>query len=141
MPGRVSAVSWVDSQVHLRVYQDRPGIGGSRVIERAFDGQDWQNGAFSEEGVTVGATSWLEGDQIHIRVYVGNGSDGPITEYCWDKDHWYVGAFQANGTNADPTSWLTGDQIHIRVYVRDMSDTVVEHCWDGKEWYKGAYTD
>ena len=46
MAGRVSAVSWVDSQVHLRVYQDRPGAGGARIIERIFDDKDWEQGVF-----------------------------------------------------------------------------------------------
>lgn len=134
MAGFVSAVSWYDSQPHLRVYTGN----GSQVTEQAYDGS-WYKGAFSAQGTTVGATSWLEGSQIHIRVYVAD-SNGGITEYCWDKDQWYTGQFTAQGTGADPTSWLTPDgQIHIRVYVRSSSGTFSELCWDGDGWYKGAY--
>ena len=134
MAGFVSAVSWYDSQPHLRVYTSN----GSQVTEQAYDGS-WYKGAFSAQGTTVGATSWLEGSQIHIRVYVA-GTDGNVTEYCWDKDQWYVGQFQGQGTGAAATSWLTPDgQIHIRVYLRSTAGAFSEMCWDGNGWYKGAY--
>jgi hypothetical protein len=134
MAGLVSAVSWYDSQPHLRVYSG----DGKHVTERAYDGK-WSQGGFSEPGTTVGATSWVEGGQIHIRVYVGSSVAGPITEYCWDKDKWYKGVFAANGEGAAATSWLEGGQIFIRVYVRDSSGKITEYCWDKDKWYKGAY--
>ena len=137
MAGLVSATSWVENGPHLRVYRSDNGT----ISERAFDGSGgWYTGAFSAQGVTVGSTSWLDGNQVHIRVYVGSGTDGPVTEYCWDQDRWYVGAFQSNGAGAGATSWFDG-QAHIRVYVRTMDDKVTEICWDGNGWYTGAYTD
>lgn len=87
MAGSVSAVSWFDNQPHLRVYKG----DGQAVTEEAYDGS-WYKGAFSQKGTTVGATSWLDGGQIHIRVYVRDNS-GKVTEYCWDKDKWYKGAY------------------------------------------------
>jgi Fungal fucose-specific lectin len=138
MAGQVSATSWVESGIHLRVYRSHQ----DQITERCWDTDTWYNGAFSARGVTVGATSWLDGsNQIHIRVYVGNGSGGPITEHCWDTDSWYAGAFQGSGTGATAVSWFDG-QTHIRVYVRDQHDNVTEHCWDGSgPWYNGAYTE
>lgn len=136
MSGMVSATSWEQDGPKLRVYRSANGT----VTERCFDGGGWYTGAFSAQGVTVGATSWLEGGQIHIRVYVANGTMGPVREYCWDSDRWYVGGFQGHGTGADPVSWFDG-QVHIRVYVRDMDNKVTEQCWDGGGWYTGAYTD
>lgn len=133
MAGFVSAVSWFDSSPHLRVYTGN----GSQITEQAYDGS-WYKGGFNAAGTTVGATSWLEGGQIHIRVYVA-AEGGKITEYCWDKDQWYVGAFQGQGTGAAATSWLDGSGVHIRVYVRASNGTFTEQCWDGSGWYKGAY--
>ncbi|HEV2707158.1 MAG TPA: hypothetical protein VGV59_14650 [Pyrinomonadaceae bacterium] len=134
MAGYVSAVSWFDTQTHLRVYKSN----GQTVTEQAYDGS-WYTGGFSQQGTTVGATSWLDsGGQIHIRVYVGN-SAGKITEYCWDKDKWYVGAFSANGVGADATSWVQQGQAYIRVYVRDNQNKVTEYCWDKDKWYVGGY--
>lgn len=136
MAGQFSATSWVENGPHLRVYRN----DGRTITERAYDGS-WYTGAFSAQGETVGATSWLDGsNQIHIRVYVANGSDGPITEHCWDTNSWYVGAFQGSGTGASAVSWFDG-QVHIRVYVRDQGNKISEHCWDGSNWYNGAYTD
>lgn len=135
MAGEVSATSWVENGVHLRVYR----CAGNKINERAYDGS-WYTGQFSSEGETVGATSWLEGSQIHIRVYVGHEHGGPITEHCWDNDKWYTGQFQANGTGASAVSWFDG-HVHIRVYVRDPHGNVTEHCWDGSGWYNGAYTE
>jgi len=134
MAGGVSAVSWFDNQVHLRVYKG----DGQTVTEEAYDGK-WYKGAFSQKGTTVGATSWLDGGQIHIRVYVGSGTNGKITEYCWDKDKWYVGAFAATGDGAAATCWVQQGQVHIRVYVRDDSGKVTEYCWDKDKWYVGGY--
>ena len=94
-------------------------------------------GGFSAPGTTVGATSWLEGGQIHIRVYVGD--KGKITEHCWDKDQWYIGQFKADGDGAAATSWLVGSQIFIRVYVREATGKYVEYCWDKGPWYRGGY--
>ena len=134
MAGLVSATSWQENGPHLRVYRS----DGGTITERAYDG-NWYNGAFSAQGVTVGSTSWIEGSQIHIRVYVAGGSSGPVTEYCWDPDSWYVGAFRAQGAGADAVSWFDG-QVHLRVYVRDDDNKVTEQCWDGSNWYAGAYT-
>lgn len=137
MAGRVSATSWVENGIHLRVYRSNQ----DQITERCWDTDSWYNGAFSGQGQTVGATSWLDSsNQAHIRVYVGNGSEGPITEHCWDTNEWYVGAFQANGAGASPVSWFDG-QTHIRVYVVDQHNNVTEHCWDGSGWYNGAYTE
>lgn len=133
--GAVSATSWVENGVHLRVYRSV----GDKIDERAYDGS-WYTGAFSAQGETVGATSWLEGSQIHIRVYVGDGFHGPITEHCWDSNSWYIGEFKGNGAGASAVSWFDGT-VHIRVYVRDERGNVTEHCWDGKGWYAGAYTE
>lgn len=136
MAGGVSATSWVENGPHLRVYRSDQ----DRITERAYDGS-WYTGLFTAQGQTVGATSWLDSsNQIHIRVYVGNGSRGPITEHCWDTDNWYVGAFQANGAGASPVSWFD-TQVHIRVYVQDQHNNVTEHCLDGSGWYNGAYTE
>jgi len=134
MAGLVSATSWQENGPHLRVYRSDDG----RITERAYDG-NWYNGAFSAQGVTVGSTSWIEGSQIHIRVYVADGASGPITEYCWDQNSWYVGAFRAEGAGADAVSWFDG-QVHLRVYVRDDGNKVTEQCWDGSNWHAGAYT-
>jgi hypothetical protein len=136
MAGLVSATSWVENGPHLRVYRSN----ANTIAERCYDGGAWYSGAFSAQGTTVGSTSWLEGSQIHIRVYVGDGSDGPVTEYCWDQDHWYRGAFRAGGAGASAVSWYDG-QVHIRVYVRDTDNKVTEQCWDGNDWYTGAYTN
>lgn len=135
MAGQVSATSWIENGPHLRVYKNT----NNTITERGYDGSGWYNGAFSAQGATVGATSWLQGSQIHIRVYVSD-SQGQITEHCWDQDQWYVGAFQGSGTGASAVSWYD-TQVHIRVYVRDAGDKVTEHCWDGSGWYTGAYTD
>ena len=132
MAGKESAVSWSDKQVHLRVYK----VDGNHVTEEAFDGS-WKKGGFSQQGTTVGATSWVDGGQIHLRVYVGNA--GTVKEYCWDKDKWYVGGFSESGEGAAATSWLEGNQIHIRVYVRESATKVVEYGWDKDKWYKGSY--
>lgn len=134
MAGLVSATSWQENGPHLRVYSSED----NQITERAYDGS-WYTGAFSNRGVTVGSTSWLEGGQIHIRVYVGGGVEGPITEYCWDSDQWYVGAYRGTGVGADATSWQDS-QTHIRVYSRDSGGKVTEQCWDGTGWYTGAYT-
>lgn len=142
MAGHVNAVSWVDKQVHLRVYSGN----GSQVTERCYDGANWYTGAFSQPGTTVGATSWLDSTgQIHLRVYVGSSANGAINEWCWDKDKWYAGVFQsethAAGEGASATSWLDGNgQIHIRVYARASNGRVTEYCWDKDKWYVGAYT-
>jgi hypothetical protein len=135
MSGLVSATSWQENGTRLRVYRS----DGYNVTERAYDGGDWYTGSLSVQGVTVGSTSWLEGNQVHIRVYIGNGSSGPITEYCWDSSSWYVGGFRAFGTGATAVSWFDG-QSHIRVYVRDEDNKVTEQCWDGSGWYTGGYT-
>lgn len=133
MAGTISAVSWFDGNPHLRVYTATKG----QVTEQGFDGS-WYTGQFSAPGYSVGATSWLEGSQIHIRVYVSDRT-GKITEQCWDGNGWYVGAYQGQGTAA-ATSWLdAGGQVHIRVYARTLSGTT-EQCWDGNGWYVGAYT-
>jgi hypothetical protein len=135
MAGSVSATSWFDKQIHLRVYK----VDGGKVTEQAWDGK-WAHGGFSEPGTTVGSTSWLDGSgQIHLRVYVGNGPTGPIKEYCWDKDKWYVGQFSEPGEGAAATSWFEAGQIHIRVYVRDSNSKVTEYGWDKDKWYKGGY--
>jgi Fungal fucose-specific lectin len=136
MAGYVSAVSWFDGKSHLRVYKG----DGNNVTEQCWDGSGWYKGGFSQKGTTVGATSWLDGGgQIHIRVYVGSGTNAKITEYCWDKDKWYVGGFSATGDGAAATCWMQGSQAYIRVYVRDDSGKVTEYCWDKDRWYVGGY--
>jgi hypothetical protein len=129
-----SAVSWVQGGTHLRVYAS----DGARVTEKCWDG-GWSGGSFSQDGQTVGATSWQDATgQIHIRVYVSNL--GTVSEYCWDKDHWYVGAFPATpGNIASATAWQDGT-LHIRTYVIQPNGQSIEMCWDGNgPWYKGAY--
>lgn len=135
MSGIVSATSWVENGPHLRVYRSN----GDTITERGYDG-GWYNGGFSAQGVTVGSTSWLEDGEIHIRVYVGDGAEGPIREYCWDHESWYMGGLQASGAGASAVSWFDG-QVHLRVYIRDNDNKVTEQCWDGSGWYTGAYTD
>jgi hypothetical protein len=129
-----SAVSWVKSGTHLRIYTS----DGSRVTEKCWDGE-WSNGAFAQEGQSIGATAWLDSSgQIHIRAYVSNL--GKVTEYCWDKDRWYGGAFPATpGSAASATCW-NDNALHIRVYVTQPEGRVTELCWDGAgPWYAGAY--
>ncbi|HEV2704746.1 MAG TPA: fibronectin type III domain-containing protein, partial [Pyrinomonadaceae bacterium] len=130
----LDAVSWYDTQPHLRVYNRN----GSIIMERGYDAV-WYVGSFTATGTTIGSTSWLIGKQFFIRNYV-RGSDGKITEYCWDKDRWYVGAFRADGTGAAPASWLTDKQIHLRVYVGNSAGKITEQCWDKDRWYVGAFS-
>ncbi len=131
----LDAVSWYDTQSHLRVYSNKD----SRIIERGYDGAwAWFEGLFSAAGITVGSTSWLSGEQIFLRVYVRD-ADSKITEYCWDKNKWYVGAFRADGTGAAPACWLAGAQSHLRVYVGDSAGKITEYCWDKDRWYVGAF--
>jgi hypothetical protein len=133
MAGTLSAVSWFDNQPHLRIYKS----DGQNVTEQGYDG-NWYTGGFSQQGSTVGATSWIDGGgQHHIRVYVGN--NGTITEYCWDTNKWYVGGFNARGVDAAATSWVQQGQGRIRVYVRDDQNNVTEYCWDTNKWYTGGY--
>lgn len=92
----VGATSWQDSsgQIHIRVYVGS-GTNGA-ITEWCWDKDKWYEGAFSSQTHAAGdgasATSWLDGGQIHIRVYV-RSDNGKATEYCWDKDKWYVGAY------------------------------------------------
>jgi hypothetical protein len=136
MAGQASAVSWFDSNTHIRVYTSK----GNEVTEQCWDGNGpWYKGAYAGAGATVGATSWVNGGQIFLRVYstVGN----KIVEQCWDKDRWYTGSFAAAGESASATSWLDDSHtLHLRVYVRATDGSVTEQCWDGSgPWHVGAY--
>jgi len=90
------ATSWLDkaNNIHIRVYT--VGEGG-KITERCWDGSGpWYTGAFTNENVSATsaptATSWVDGNGAHVRVYVPKASD--ITEYCWDVNRtWYKGAF------------------------------------------------
>ena len=93
----------------------------------------------------IGATSWLVGGAIHLRVY-SLQQNGTLTERCWDTNGWYTGALTAKNyqaiTGAGATSWLDSKgQIHIRVYSVGVNGKIMEYCWDTNDWYVGALSN
>ena len=139
MSRSVDAISWYTPKENIRVYSS----DGTHVTERFIEnGSPWETGEFRAEGVTVGATSWMDGVGIHIRVYVGDGHGGPIVEHCYDMKDWYVGGFKANGVGAGATTFMEDGKPRLRVYVQGTDGSITEHCSDQDEskWYTGTYT-
>lgn len=143
--GFVSAISWIDTSLHIRVY--RGNSYNYKITELCWDGGDWYSGGFSQTGNTVGATSWLDpSGQIHIRVYIGNTDIlDHIAEWCYDGGAWYEGSFSsktgARGDQASAISWQNSNGIYIRVYVSNSGGGVTEYSLDpGKEWSGEVFT-
>lgn len=89
--------------------------------------------------IGTAAVSWLDGGQIHIRVYSTDGYN--VTERCWDGNGWTNGSFGPQaGAAVSATCWQGPGGLSIRVYCT-FEDKTTEWCIDqGGGWYQGAYT-
>ena len=88
------------SSVSIRVYYAGPN---DRLLEKAWDGQRWQDGGFNERsipGTHVAVINWGSGSQLNLRVYFQKGQFvSGVSEWAYSGGGW--GA----GRNAIPPAW------------------------------------
>jgi hypothetical protein len=88
--------------------------------------------------IDTAATSWEDGDGVHIRVYWSDGYT--VKERCFDSGNWTDGEFSQQGSQVSAISWQDGSGLHLRVYCT-FQDQAAEWCWDqGTGWVQGGFT-
>ncbi|RJE25374.1 fucose-specific lectin [Aspergillus sclerotialis] len=80
------------SSVSIRVYYAGPD---DRLLEKAWDGQRWQDGGFNERsipGTQVAVVNWGSGPQLNLRVYFQKGEFvSGVSEWAYSSGRWGAG--------------------------------------------------
>lgn len=141
----IAGVAWQDNASHVRLYYL---IDPQTILERCLDGDTWTDGmklALSTmlPYTELAATTWLEADTRHIRLYF-QATNGAVQEYRFDGgDGWTPGAGMPStavtNTKIAALSWTDSTGVHLRVYYQTTNQIVSEACHDGTQpWYGGA---
>jgi len=135
LPGSsIAATTWSDVP-NIRVYFQDPS---RKIIEKAWDGNGWYDGALSfastEVRASLAATSWLKSSGgISIRVYYSAPGD-LILEKGWDSNSWYDGGFKQSSLPASKVAAITlNNSPSLRIYLQNGTDNtaVSEFVWEG----------
>ncbi|KAK8926908.1 Fucose-specific lectin [Metarhizium anisopliae] len=112
------------------------------IVEKVYDGSRWQTGGLHVKDATpraaLGVTSWMEHNNVSIRLYYGSGSPGNvIKEKGWDHSTgWYDGDFAQGSIPASHVAAIPKPVLRVYIQNGTKFTAVTEFAWEGS-WKVG----